>query len=68
MNLWSKEMHRYAILPRELFRRWRHCRNIHRELSQFNDRDLLDLGIRRSDIGHVACAAAELLREFSNNS
>lgn len=58
-------MNRYAYIPRALYRRWRYYRSIHRELSQFNDRDLLDLGIRRNDIGHVARAAAvELVWDF----
>jgi len=38
-------MSRYTSMPGALFRRWRHYRNIHWELSQFNDRELRDLGI-----------------------
>jgi uncharacterized protein YjiS (DUF1127 family) len=51
-------MRHYIPVPGTLFRRWRHYRKIHWELSQFNDRQLLDLGIRRNDINHVARAAA----------
>jgi hypothetical protein len=41
-----------------LYRSWRRYWNVRQELSLFNDRDLLDLGIRRSDIRLVARAAA----------
>jgi uncharacterized protein YjiS (DUF1127 family) len=51
-------MRHYIPVPGTLFRRWRHYRKIHWELSQFNDRQLLDLGIRRTDINYVARAAA----------
>ncbi|MDP1701355.1 MAG: DUF1127 domain-containing protein [Aestuariivirga sp.] len=62
-------MNRYISLPGALYRRWRHYRSIHRELSQFNDRDLLDLGLRRNDIGHVAHAAAvEFVWNFRSRS
>jgi uncharacterized protein YjiS (DUF1127 family) len=49
---------RARITPQVLYRCWRRYWNVRRELSQFRDRDLLDLGIRRSDIGLVARAAA----------
>lgn len=54
-------MNRYTSLPGALYRRWQHYRKVHRELSLFNDRDLLDLGLRRNDISHVAHAAAVAL-------
>jgi uncharacterized protein YjiS (DUF1127 family) len=46
------------ITPQVLYRSWRRYWNVRQELSLFNDRDLLDLGIRRSDIRLVARAAA----------
>ena len=62
-------MSRYTSMPGALFRRWRHYCNIHWELSQFNDRELRDLGIRRSDIDHVArVAVVEAVQDRRKNS
>ncbi|GLS57328.1 DUF1127 domain-containing protein [Methylobacterium gregans] len=36
-----------------VFRRWLDCRRARRELARFNDRDLADLGLVRSDVGRV---------------
>lgn len=49
-------------------RRWQRYGEVRRELATYNDRELDDMGVRRSDIPRIAREAAALIQPAANQA